>query len=209
VEEIPEFWKTFKIDFFENQIFALTPKGDVIVLKRGSTPVDFAYAIHSEIGNHTDLAKIGGKIVPLSHVIENGDVVEIITNKKRKPSQDWLRFVKTPLAKSHIKKIIEEESGFRIPFAGFIKRKLIEISEAAEKKKKEKQQIKKHIAQIYLAGQKGMLVNIAKCCNPQPGDKVHAYLTKYRSAVLHKNSCQNFRKLAEKFPDKIINASWK
>ncbi len=208
-KQVPEFWKTFRIDFFRNQVFAMTPKGDVVVLKRGSTPVDFAYAIHSEIGNHADLAKIGGKIVPLSHVIENGDVVEIVINKKRKPSQDWLKFAKTNLAQSHIKKAVSENSPlFNFPLPGFIKRKFIEISERAEQKKKEKQEIKKHVAQIYLAGQKGMLVNIAKCCNPQPGDKIHAYLTKHRSAVLHKNSCQNFRELAEKFPDKIINASW-
>jgi GTP pyrophosphokinase len=59
-----------------------------------------------------------------------------------------------------------------------------------------------------LAGQKGMLINIAKCCNPGPGDKIQAYLTKHRAAVLHRVSCKNFQRLAEKFPEKIIDASW-
>ena len=198
------------IDFFTNQVFALTPKGDVISMKKGATPVDFAYAVHSDVGNHCESAKIGGKIVPLTHVLENGDIVEIITNKKKKPSPDWLLFVKTNMAQSHIKKAVgQNNSIFNFPIPGFIKQKFIEITEKAQRKKQEKQQIKKgHVSQIYLAGQKGMLVNIAKCCNPQPGDKVQAYLTKYRAAVLHKTSCENFQKLAEKFPDKVINASW-
>jgi GTP pyrophosphokinase len=62
--------------------------------------------------------------------------------------------------------------------------------------------------QIYLAGQKGMMIHLAKCCNPQPGDKVKAYITRHRAAVLHRTSCSNFKKIAEKFPEKIIDASW-
>lgn len=210
MEGASEFWKTFKIDFFKNQVFALTPKGDVIVLKNGSTAVDFAYAIHSEIGNHCELAKANGKIVSLSYVLENGDIVEIVINKKRKPSQDWLKFVKTNLAQSHIKKAVAHDNSiFNLPLPGFIKRKIAEISEIAKKKNEEKQRVKKEKPrQIYLAGQKGMLVNIAKCCSPEPGDKVQAYLTKHRSAVLHRISCKNFQKLAEKFPERVIEANW-
>lgn len=210
VKDIPEFWKTFKIDFFTNQIFTFTPKGDVIALPKGSTPVDFAYAVHSEIGNHCEFAKIGGKIVQLNHVLENGDIVEVSVNKNRSPSKDWLRFVKTPLAKSHIRRLtLQEESGFNFPFSGFIRRKITEISEASKKRQEEKQRIKQVKArQIYLAGQKGMLIHIAKCCNPQPGDKVKAYISKQRAAVLHRTSCSNFKKIAEKFPEKIIDASW-
>ncbi len=205
-----DFWKTFKIDFFPSQVFALTPKGDVIMMRKGSTPVDFAYAIHSQVGSHCESAKVGGKLVPLSYVLENGDIVEIITNKNKKPSLDWLKFVKTSLAHSLIKKAVSEgQPAFKFPLPGFIKRKLAEISEKAQKKRAEQKQIQKSkIPQIYLAGQKGMLVHIAKCCNPQAGDRVHAYITKHRAAVLHKNTCPNFRRLAEKFPDKIINAHW-
>jgi len=210
VKNIPEFWKSFKIDFFANQIFTFTPKGDVIVLPKGSTPVDFAYAVHSDIGNHCESAKIAGKIVPLNHVLENGDIIEISINKSKKPSEDWLRFVKTSLAKSHIKKLTaKSDTGFKFPIPGFIKRKFAEISEAAKKKKGEKEQVKKGGARhIYLGGQKGMLIHIAKCCNPQPGDKVKAYISQHRAAVLHRTSCSNFKKIAEKFPEKIIDASW-
>lgn len=210
VKGVHEFWKSFKIDFFSNQIFTFTPKGDVIVLPKGSTPVDFAYAVHSDIGNHCESAKIGGKIVQLNHGLENGDIVEVSVNKNKNPSKDWLRFVKTSLAKSHIKKLTSQnESGFRFPIPGFIKRKFTEISEAAKKKKEEKALVKKEGARhIYLGGQKGMLIHLAKCCNPQPGDKVKAYISQRRAAVLHRTSCSNFKRIAEKFPEKIIDASW-
>lgn len=211
VEEVPEFWKTFKIDFFSNQVFAFTPKGDVIALQKDSTPIDFAYAVHSDIGNHCDSAKINGKMVPLSHILENGDIVEVLTNKNKKPSKDWLRFVKTGFAKSHIKKIVsQDEPGFSLNLPGFIKKKFIEITEKVQRKKEEKAQIKKERPrEIFLAGQRGIMMNIAKCCNPKPGDPIKACLTKYRAAVLHKTSCENFKKIERKFPEKIIDASWK
>jgi len=210
LENIPDFWKTFKIDFFPNKVFAFTPKGDIIVLPKNSTPVDFAYTVHSDIGNHCESAKIGGKIVPLNHILQNGDVVEITTNKNKNPSKDWLKFIKTSLAKSHIKKLIDQDkSVFRFPFSGFIRKKITEISEASKRKKEQKKLIKEEGAKhIYIAGQKGMLIHIAKCCNPQAGDKIKAYLAPNRATVLHKASCSNFKKIAEKFPEKIIDASW-
>jgi RelA/SpoT family (p)ppGpp synthetase len=210
LKDVPDFWKTFKIDFFSNQVFAFTPKGDVIVLPKSSTPVDFAYAVHSYIGNHCESVKINGKIVQLNHVLGNGDIVEIAINKNKNPSKDWLRFVKTAFAKSHIRKLTDQDkSGFRFPLPGFIRRKLTEISETSKKKKEEKDLMKKGAARhIYLAGQKGMLIHIAKCCNPQPGDKVGAYLALNRATVLHKTSCSIFKEIGEKFPEKVIDASW-
>ncbi len=99
-----EFIEGLKIEFFKNHIFAFTPKGDIIDLPEEATPVDFAYAIHSEIGNRTVGAKADGKMVPLDHHIQNAQVIEILTVKeKKKPSRDWLDFVKTSNAKTHIR----------------------------------------------------------------------------------------------------------
>ena len=136
--------------------------------------------------------------------------MEITTSKNKTPSKDWLRFVKTSLARSQIRKLTDQDkSSFKFPIAGFIRKKIEEISEASKKKKEEKQKIGKgNVRQVYLAGQKGMLIHIAKCCDPQPGDKVSAYLAQNRSAVLHRTSCSNFKIIAEKFPEKIIDASW-
>jgi len=105
-----EFIEGLKIDFFKNHIFAFTPHGDVIDLPEEATPIDFAYKVHSEIGNRAVGAKANGKMVPLDYKIKNAEVIEIITAKERKsPSQDWLRFARTTLAKSHIKKALKKE----------------------------------------------------------------------------------------------------
>lgn len=105
-----EFIDGLKIDFLKNRIFAFTPKGDIINLPEGATPVDFAYMIHSEIGDRTMGAKADRKIVPLSYKVQNGQVIEILTSKeKKKPSQDWLNFVKTSVAKTHIRKELKKD----------------------------------------------------------------------------------------------------
>ncbi len=92
-----------KIDFFKDRIFTLTPKGEVIDLPEGATPVDFAYHIHSEIGDHMFGAKVNGKMVPFSYKLKSGSTVEILTQKNKKPSADWLDFAKTSLAKNRIR----------------------------------------------------------------------------------------------------------
>lgn len=105
-----EFLESLRIDFFKNHIFAFTPQGDIIDLPEDATPIDFAYAIHSEIGDHAIGAKADRKMVPLDYHIQNGQVIEILIQKERKhPNKDWLRFVKTSAAKSRIRHSIREE----------------------------------------------------------------------------------------------------
>ncbi len=107
-----EFLEALKIDFFKNRIFVLTPKGDVINLPEGATPVDVAYEIHTDIGNAAVGAKVNGKMIALNHELKTGDIVEILTQKNKKPSASWLQFVKSAHARkriaSSIKKITEE-----------------------------------------------------------------------------------------------------
>lgn len=108
-----EFMEGLKIDFFKNHIFAFTPHGDIIDLPEDATPVDFAYAIHSDIGNRATGSKANAKMVPLDYQIKNGDVIEIIFSKdNKKPSRDWLKFVKTSMAKTHIKRILKKTGKF-------------------------------------------------------------------------------------------------
>lgn len=105
-----EFMEGLKIDFFKNHIFAFTPQGDIIDLPEDATPIDFAYAVHSHIGNHATGAKADGKMIPLDHKIKNGEVVEIMTSKDRKlPNHDWIKFAKTSVAKSHIRRELRKE----------------------------------------------------------------------------------------------------
>ncbi len=98
-----DFLESIKVDFFKERIFVLTPRNDVIDLPAGSTPVDFAYHIHSELGNQCIGAKVNGKITPLDQELQSGDVVEILTQKGKKPSEDWLRFIKSSMAKKYVR----------------------------------------------------------------------------------------------------------
>lgn len=104
-----ELMDEMKITLFDDRIFVFTPKGAVVNLTRGSTPIDFAYSIHSDLGNHLMIAKANGKVVPLDYELKNGDRVEIVTDKSRKPSVTWLSFVKTTRAKDVIKSYINRE----------------------------------------------------------------------------------------------------
>lgn len=104
-----EFLEALKIDFFSDRIFVLTPKGRVVDLPAGATPVDFAYHVHTEIGNSCVGARVNGKIVTLDYQLQSGDVVDILTQKSKKPSENWLNFVKTDYAKKKIRTAVNKK----------------------------------------------------------------------------------------------------
>jgi GTP pyrophosphokinase len=103
-----DFLENLKADFFEYRVFAFTPMGDVIDLPYNCSPIDFAYSIHSDIGDHIFGAKVNGKLVALDTPLKNGDIVEIITKKGSHPSPKWLEMAKTTVAKRHIRNALEE-----------------------------------------------------------------------------------------------------
>jgi guanosine-3',5'-bis(diphosphate) 3'-pyrophosphohydrolase len=109
IQDREEFLNTIKTDFFENRVFVFTPKGDVIDLPEGASCIDFAYAIHTDIGNHTQSAKVNGKLVSIENKLKRGDVVQIVTNKNQKPSSKWLPFCKTSFARKQIEKFLEDK----------------------------------------------------------------------------------------------------
>ena len=102
-----EFLETVKVDLFTDEVFVFTPRGDVKSLPRGATPVDFAYAIHSDVGGRCVGSKVNGKIVPLRYKLKNGDTVEVLTSPQAHPSKDWLTFVKTSRAQQRIRSFIK------------------------------------------------------------------------------------------------------
>ena len=191
-----------QIDFFKHRIFALTPKGEVKDLPDGATPVDFSYAIHTDLGHMTRGAKINGKIVPLHHELKNGDVVEIIKGKDKKPSFDWLKFVKTAEARKKIKSYFSAEGGSA---SGG--------KEAPEPELPKPKQIKKtgiivtKLGEPIIQGQKGLLYKLAKCCNPTTEHKIKGYMTVNRGVSIHVATCSNI-KIKNGTSARLLNASW-
>ncbi|MCX5726212.1 MAG: bifunctional (p)ppGpp synthetase/guanosine-3',5'-bis(diphosphate) 3'-pyrophosphohydrolase [Candidatus Saganbacteria bacterium] len=109
LKDAKDFIESLKIDLFVDEVFVFTPKGDVFPLPAASTPVDFAYRIHTEVGHRCTGARVNGKIVPLDNKLENGDIIEIITGKSDHPSLDWLNFVKTPAARAKVKSFFKRQ----------------------------------------------------------------------------------------------------
>src|SRR5919199_383667 len=109
VKDSRDFLESLKLDLYPKDVYAFTPKGKVVQLPRGATPVDFAYMIHTEVGNTCSGARINGRIVPLKTQIQNGDVVEILTAPGAKPSRDWLNFVKTSRARNRVRHAVAEQ----------------------------------------------------------------------------------------------------
>lgn len=171
-----EFIETLKIDLFEDEIVVFTPKGDPISLPKESTPVDFAYMVHSNIGDYCSKAMVNNKIVPLDASLESGDIVEIITNKGAKPSRQWLKFVKTNKARSKIKANLKME---------------IETVERDD----EGETMPANIAKaIQVVGKKAPL-KISKCCHPNLHDPIVGFYTKDKKITIHKKTCPNIHSL--------------
>lgn len=110
IDDPHEFLDNLRVDLFEHEIFVFTPKGEVMSLRRDATPLDFAYAVHTEVGNHCVGAKVNGAVVPLSYKLQMGDRVEILTNKNAKPSRDWMALVAMPSSRAKIRKYFSTQT---------------------------------------------------------------------------------------------------
>ena len=202
-KDAKEYFEGLKIDIFKNRILVFTPKGKVIELPEGACSIDFAYAVHSEIGDHCVGAKVNGKMVNLDQPLKNGDVIEIIVSENKKPSRDWLRIAKTNLAKSHIKKQVEFNF-FTDLKNRFFPQKRPEPMVVKEPVKT----VKSTKPSIIIGGKKDVAYFLAKCCKPKPNKEIAAYLTKAQGASIHLQNCQNLKRLKNRFPDKILEAKW-
>ncbi|MDD4990229.1 MAG: TGS domain-containing protein [Candidatus Pacebacteria bacterium] len=191
---------------FKNRIFVLTPKGDLINLPNGATPVDFAFAVHSDIGEHAEGALVNEKIVPLDYKLKDGEKVEIIINKNRTPSEKWLRFVKTQKAKNKISKFLETSLG-QAPLS----KTQAAVSAITEKVALIKKIIPSRFIkkpQILIAGETGIAFKLAKCCSPKTGDRISAFIDQGEGASVHKANCPNLLELKQKWPERIVPAQW-
>jgi GTP pyrophosphokinase len=266
-----EFLESLRFDLGTPEVFIFTPKGSVIALPAGSTPVDFAYAVHTEIGNRCVGAKVNGRLVSLSTTLGNGDVVEVVTSKGESPgvgpSRDWLNFVQSPRARSKIKAWFTKERKEEAIDAGkesiarqlrkqgaplqkiFAGQSLLELSHdlkypditalyaavgdghisAASVVEKllnllgvEEQEfasldinVDSSIARkrsgdsgVEVIGVDDLLVKLARCCTPVPGDAITGFITKGSGVSVHREDCVNVGDLQEHQGDRFVPVRW-
>ena len=199
-----EFFRSLKIDFFKDRIFVFTPRGDIINLPEGATPVDFAYHIHSDIGHRCQGARGDGKMMALDTTLQNGQVVEIIAQKNLRPSRDWLKFVKTNLAKNRIRQWLNKNKIDFAPPAPEIKIKKEPIKPGSQKTFLAKPLDLKPI--VAVAGDPKIATTLAKCCHPQPPDKIVGYVTLNQKITIHRHDCPNLSRLKD--DRRFIRVNW-
>jgi len=262
--EPTEFLENLKADVLSTEVFVFTPKGDVISLPKGATPLDFAYSIHTEIGNKCVGAMVNGRIVPLSYELQNGDIVRILTSPQGHPSRDWLSIVSTGRAKSKIRayfRAMEQtekkerlEKGRDILLTELVKHeeykdvdveslstalnkvardfglsnkddlfvaigegtispsaavaKFIEAERTRAKgalKPAVQVKIKETDSEIMVEGSGGVMVSLAHCCCPVPGDQIVGYVTTTRGITVHRADCPNLLRASK---DRRVSVSW-
>ena len=205
-----EFINRVKEDIFSDEIFVFTPKGEIINLTVDATPIDFAYKIHTEIGNKCIGAKVNGKIVPLNYKLKTGDRVEILTSKTSPgPSRDWLKFVKSPSTKEKIRQFYRKKEKEE-------EKKEETVKEEIEKKYKgvvlERKIKTSNKFGVVIPGIKGeVLITLAKCCTPIPGDEIIGYISKGRGVVVHRRDCKNLLSIlgnVDNSLEKIVKVEW-
>jgi guanosine-3',5'-bis(diphosphate) 3'-pyrophosphohydrolase len=196
------FFQKISKSVLEEQIYVFTRSGEIKILPRESTPIDFAYSIHSEIGDSCIGARINKNIKPLNYTLKQGDIVEILTKKGRKPNPSWLDFVQTNTAKarirSHINTLKREQAEESLKNEKEIEIGIENQQETKEEKEFIKNTHKKKIPKQYtliIGGEKSISSRFAKCCNPEPGKSIIAYHSRGLGAVIHESECHEVEKL--------------
>ncbi len=198
--------RDIKKGLFKDLIFVSTPKGDIINLPKDSTPVDFAYAVHSDVGDHCQGALVNQKMVPLNYKLQNNDHIEIITSKNHSPSEKWLHFVKTAKAKSKISKFIEQSLGQ--PPQSITRATVSAITKKVSLIKKIVPERFIKTQKVLIGGEQGIAFKLTMCCQPKLGDQILAFITQGEGASVHKKTCPNLVELKQKWPERVISANW-
>ena len=214
-----DFLDEIKRELLRDSIYVFTPKGDIIELPRGSTPIDFAYHIHTEVGNHCQAAKANGSIVPLSAELKNTQVIQVLTSTRAHPHVGWLRSVKTSRARSKIRHWLTQENPDLI-----IQRNI--VAQPAQKAappgpgRRRKRAAEERTDQEPANGDEtswrvglrdgndaGLLIRLARCCSPSPADEIVGYISRGQGITVHRASCANVRNIRD-FNERGVEVAW-
>src|SRR5664280_290799 len=263
------FLEALKLDLGQDEVYVFTPKGRVIALVEGATPIDFAYAVHTEVGHHCVGAKVNGRLVPLDTALHSADVVEIVTSKSASagPSRDWLGIAMSSRAKSKIRQWFQRErrddaiEGGReeltkalrregLPIATSLSSSALDavikslnlddlealfmaidsgqISALATVQRLDRElhggdaeqlpstvtkmprtsRTTRRTAGVYVEGLDDVMIHLARCCSPVPGDPIMGFITQGRGVSVHRDDCSNAVALAHRLGERIIDVEW-
>ena len=264
------FLEALKLDLGQDEVYVFTPKGRVIALVEGATTIDFAYAVHTEVGHHCVGAKVNGRLVPLDTVLRSADVVEIVTSKSDTagPSRDWLAIAQSSRAKSKIRQWFQRErrddaiEGGReeltkalrregLPIATSLSSSALDavitamnledidalfmaidsgqISALAVVQRLDRElrgggdteqmpttvtrmprtsRTTRRTAGVYVEGLDDVMIHLARCCSPVPGDSIMGFITQGRGVSVHRDDCSNAVALAQRLGERIIDVEW-
>jgi GTP pyrophosphokinase len=263
------FLEALKLDLGQDEVYLFTPKGRVIALIEGATPIDFAYAVHTEVGHHCVGAKVNGRLVPLDTVLRSADVVEVVTSKNENagPSRDWLNIAQSSRAKSKIRQWFQRErrddaiEGGREELTKALRREGLpiatslssgaldaviasmnlddrdalfmsidsdQISALAVVQRLDRElrggdaeqmpttvtkvprtsRTTRRTAGVYVEGLDDVMIHLARCCSPVPGDGIMGFITQGRGVSVHRDDCSNAVALAQRLGERIIDVEW-
>jgi len=213
MENSADFMEGLKEEFLKDTIYVFTPKGKVIQLPKGATAIDFAYAIHTEVGNHCYAAKADGAIIPLHQELKNTQVIEIITAQNARPHLNWLRYARTSRARGKIRHWLTHNDP-NILVERQVVAKKNEPKPAAEKKPETLPQ-EETVQRVTRSTQVGirvgqmenLLIKFANCCKPLPGDRIVGFVSRGRGIIIHKESCPNIKNIQD-FDQRKIEIEW-
>jgi len=263
-----EFMRSLKTDLDQGEVYAFTPKGDVITLGAGSTPIDFAYAVHTDVGHATIGARVDGRLAPLGRRLESGNIVEIVTSKAEGsgPSRDWLEMAASAKARTHIRSWFARseredmvESGrdlvldalrdaglpvgsiidsdamvyvaeqlnhsdldklYAAVVGGHVAARTVAQRMAAHLRGEEVEERlparplqrrgsrKRREAGVHVDGLDDVLVRLARCCNPLPGDEILGFATRGRGVSVHRDDCTNAVELSAASGSRVVDVDW-
>ena len=215
IEQSESFMDELKSEILKDTIYVFTPKGQAIELPLGATALDFAYVIHTEIGNHTVSAKANGSIISLSTPLENTQVIEILTQENAHPKVNWLKYAHTTSARRKIRNWLNKYDESLIIEKNIIANK--KDVEAAIKEEEAEVELKdsdiirsvsdRSRSTVTVGNNKNMMIHLAQCCNPVPGDSIVGYVSRGRGIIVHKSDCSNLANMPE-IEQRKIDVSW-
>jgi len=203
-----DFLDAVRSELFEDRVYALTPKGEVVDLPPGATPLDFAYHVHTDLDHRCRGARVNGRIVPLTRVLMNGEVVEILTHKFPQPSRDWLSetagFLVSPRSRAKVRawfRKLDEEAAKLAPQAPT-------VAPVPAPPRRRTGTRKTARSPVVLGGVEDLPISFARCCAHVKPETIAGYATVGRGVTIHRNDCPGLKRMSASRPDRLIAATW-